>query len=393
MIYKLEKEKCTGCFSCYNICPTNAIEMIEDKEGFKYPIVNEKKCIKCGLCIKICPILNKKEDLDRKLRPKVIAAWSKNNNTRLDSTSGGIFSEIANYIYDIGGEVCGAIFNKENMVEHIISNNKKDLEKIRSSKYLQSDINYIFREIKEKLENGKKILICGAPCQIAGLYNFLGKEYDNLYTCDFICRGINSPKIFKGYIKSLENKYNSKVKKIKFKNKIHGWHNFSTRIDFENGKKYIGGRYVDSYMVGYLQYNAFMRPACYDCKFKGFPKKADITLADFWGIEKIDAKLDNNKGTSMLLINSKKGEELLNNIKEKIEFKEIESEDVFKQNVCNNYSPKKTKAREEVFKNIDKMDYNELNKKFFPCPNNLKKIKISIRENRVLRKIKKIIKG
>ena len=160
--------------------------------------------------------------------------------------------------------------------------------------------------------------------------NFLGKkEYDNLYTCDFICRGMNSPKIFKKYINSLEEKYNSKIKKIKFKNKINGWHNFSTKIDFENGKTYIGGRYTDSYMVGYLKYNAFMRPACYDCKFKTLRKISDITLADFWGIENINSKLDNDCGTSMILLNSTKGEELFNNIKKQVEYCEIVSDKIF----------------------------------------------------------------
>lgn len=393
MIEINNKKDCTSCSACYNICPVNAIEMMEDREGFKYPRVDKQKCINCGLCEKVCPINNKVFRENNSKRPTVIAAWSKNNNVRLDSTSGGIFSELAREIYRENGFVCGAIYNKEWLVEHYISNNENDIDQLRSSKYLQSDIKDNFKKIKELLEQGKKVLICGSPCQIAGLYNFLQqKEYENLYTCDFICRGMNSPKIFKGYINELEKQYHSKVKKIKFKNKIHGWHNFSTKIDFENGKSYIGGRYVDSYMVGYLRYNAFMRPSCYDCKFKDLPRVADITLADFWGIENINPKLDNDRGTSMILLNSAKGKKLFDNVKQNIEYKEVISEEVFKGNVCMANSVEMTEARKKVFENIDKMSYAELNKKFFPKPNFTERVKIKIKTNRTLRKIKKVIK-
>lgn len=393
MIEIKDKRNCTGCFACYSICPKKAIEMKEDKEGFKYPVINRSKCVDCGLCSKVCPVLNKKQIDKREKKPTVYAAWSKKEDVRLDSTSGGIFSELANYFYGNNGYVCGAIYNKHNLVEHIISSNAEDINEIRSSKYLQSDINDIYKKIKEKLEQKKLVLICGSPCQISGLYNFLGKNYDNLYTCDFICRGMNSPKIFKKYIEDLEDKYMSKVKKIKFKNKIHGWHNFSTRIDFENGKKYIGGRYVDAYMLGYLKYNAFMRPSCYECKFKGLPKNSDITLADFWGIEKINLKLDNNKGTSMVLINSEKGKELFDKIKNNIEFEQIKSEDVFEQNVCNSYSPKLTETRKKVFENIDNMTFDELKNNFFQSPTKKERIIIFIKNNKLTFKMKKVIKG
>lgn len=392
MIEIKRKEDCTGCFACYNICPKKAINMAEDNEGFKYPVIDSKKCINCGLCTKVCPMLSKTNVSKKNEKPEVYAAWSKNEEIRLDSTSGGIFSELANYFYDNNGIVCGAIYNENNLVEHVISTNRKDIDNIRSSKYLQSDINDIYKSIKEKLEQKRLVLICGSPCQISGLYNFLGKDYENLYTCDFICRGMNSPKIFKKYINNLEEKYHSKVKKIKFKNKIHGWHNFSTRIDFENGKRYIGGRYVDSYMLGYLKYNAFMRPSCYSCHFKGLPKNSDITLADFWGIENINPSLDNNKGTSMMLINSEKGKKLFNKIKNNIEFEQILSKEIFEQNVCNSSSPKITESRKKVFKNIDKMSYDELKNNYFPVPSKKERIIIFIKNNRLVFSLKKVIK-
>lgn len=392
MINIQNKENCTSCFACYNVCPVNAIEMIEDTEGFKYPKVNEEKCIKCGLCDRICPIINNKSKEGNFIRPKVIAAYTKNNDIRLDSTSGGVFSELAKKIYQDDGYVCGAIYNKEWKVEHIVSNDIKDLDNLRSSKYLQSDINNIFTQIKKILEKGKKVLICGSPCQISGLNNFLQKDYPNLYTIDFICRGMNSPKIFKGYIKNLENKYKSRAVKVKFKHKIHGWHNFSTKVDFENGKSYIGGRYEDSFMIGYLKYNAFMRPSCYNCKFKGLPRRADITLADFWGIERISPKMDQNKGTSMIYINSEKGQKIFDEIKENLVYEEIVSDDVFKENVSMKRSVEMTKERQEVFKNIDKLSYKELSDRYFPEPPISKKIKIRIKNNRVAVKFKNILR-
>lgn len=376
-----------GCHACYNVCPKNAIEMHEDKEGFRYPKINDEKCIKCGLCEKVCPMINIAKNSNFE-PPKVYAAWSKSQDIRLDSTSGGIFSELANQILDEGGYICGAIYNKEWKVEHILTNDKEELENIRSSKYLQSNINDVYRQIKEKLEEKVKVLFCGSPCQVAGLNNYLNRDYENLYTCDFICRGMNSPKIFTMYIHNLEEKYKAKVKKVKFKNKIHGWHNFSTRIDFENGKVYIGNRYIDSFMVGYLKYTAFMRPACYECRFKGFPRKGDITLADFWGIEKINKKLDNDMGTSMVLINSNKGQELFKKIKNNIMFENIESQDVFKDNICTYKSPDRTKERELVFENIDKMTYKELCEKFFKKPGIKERIKIFIKTSKLYRRLK-----
>lgn len=384
MINIENKENCTSCFACYNICPVKAIEMVENSEGFKYPKVNRDKCIKCGLCDRICPVINNKNKEGNSEKPKVIAAYTKDNFIRLDSTSGGAFSEIAKKVYKRNGYVCGAIYNKEWGVEHLISNDIKDLENLRSSKYLQSDINDIFSQIKKLLENGKEILICGSPCQIAGLTNFLQKDYPNLYTLDFICRGMNSPKIFKGYVKYLEDKYKSKAKRIKFKHKIHGWHNFSTKIDFENGKSYIGGRYEDSYMRGYLKFNAFMRPSCYKCKFKGLPRRADITLADFWGIERINPKMDQNKGTSMIYINSEKGQRIFDEIKENIIYEEIPSEEAFKENISMKESVEMTKERKGVFENIDKLSYKELSDKYFPEPSMVQRIKIRMNNNKAM---------
>lgn len=391
MIDIKNKEDCTSCSACFNICPVGAISMEEDIEGFKYPKIDLEKCIKCNLCEKSCPMIEKAKN-DNFEKPIIFAAWSKDEDIRLDSTSGGIFSEIAKVFLKDNQYVCGAVFNENWQVDHILSNDIKDLENLRSSKYLQSNIKYSFKEIKKLLDNHNKVLFCGSPCQVNGLYKYLRNEYENLYTIDFICRGMNSPKIFRMYLESLEKKYKSKVNYIKFKHKIRGWHNFSTKIQFENNKVYIGGRYEDSYMRGYLKYNAFMRPSCYNCKFKEFPRVADITVADFWGIENIDKNLDENKGTSMVLINSKKGKIIFEKTKENVFYKEIKSSKIFDGNICISASPERTINRDNVFQNIDKYSYEELNKRFFPNAGPIEKFKIFLHTNKKIGAIKKKIK-
>lgn len=391
MINIRNKEDCTSCSACLNICPVGAISMEEDVEGFKYPKINLEKCIKCNLCEKVCPMIKKNENNNFE-KPLIFAAWSKDENIRLDSTSGGIFSEIAKLFLKEEQYVCGAVFNQNWEVDHIVSNNMEDLDRLRSSKYLQSNIKYTFKEIKELLDNNSKVLFCGSPCQVSGLYKYLRRKYENLYTIDFICRGMNSPKIFKKYLESLEKRYNSKVNYIKFKHKIRGWHNFSTKIQFENNQIYIGGRYEDSYMRGYLKYNAFMRPSCYNCKFREFPREADITVADFWGIENIDKNLDQNKGTSMVLINSMKGKNIFDRIKENIFYKEIKSSKIFEGNMCIDTSPERTTNRDNVFENIDNYSYEELNKRFFPNAGFIEKVKIFLHTNKNIESMKKKIK-
>lgn len=379
MIDELEKSKCTGCYACVNKCPTHCIHMEEDSEGFPYPKIDKEKCIKCNLCEKVCPIMTLQKEKNHFENPIIIGAYSKNEETRLDSTSGGIFSELAEAIWQENGYVSGAVYDDEWMVKHIVTNSRNDIKKLRSSKYIQSRIENCYREIEEKLKKGNKVMICAAPCQIAGLVNYLGKEYDNLILCDFICRGVNSPKIFKKYLESLEKKYHAKISKIKFKDKTYGWHSFSTRIEFENGKKYIGNRYLDSFMIGYLQYNAFMRPACYECHFKDFPRLSDITLADFWGIENIDKTLDQNKGTSMILLNSQKGKELFEKIKDNLNWKKIDSDKAFIENQCVHKSANMTEARKQVLARMDEMTYDEIKKRYFPGPSKRKKFYLKTR--------------
>ena len=387
MISINNKIDCCGCNACGDVCAHDAITFKTDGEGFWYPVVDKAKCVDCGLCEKVCPIINKARQ-ERYQTPRVFAAYNKDEVVRIDSTSGGLHSALANVMYGEGAYVGGAIYNEGHTVSHIVSSDKELLPQIRSSKYLQSSMLGQYKEIRTLLRKGEKVFYCGTPCQVHALYNFLGKDYPGLTTCDFICRGVNSPKVFLKYMDMLEKRYDSKATGIKFKNKKWGWHNFSMRVDFENGKQYCEDRWHDLFFIGYLQCGNFSRPSCYECQFKGFPQKSDITLADFWGIEKIDPSMDQDKGTSLVMVKSDRGMELFNAAKNQLEWKEFSMEDARKGNPAMDSSLKPAaKNREAFFKALDQMPFDKVAAKFFPLPTFSNKMKRKVR--RILRGFKK----
>lgn len=362
------------------MCAKNAITFKTDIEGFWYPEVNKDICTDCGLCEKVCPILQPADKVIRYNEPRVFAAYTKDDVIRTDSTSGGIHSTLAQKMYEKNAYVGGAVYNEDHTVSQIIDDDPNRLAEIRSSKYLQSDATGVYREIKAKLREGREVFFCGCPCQVQALYKFLGnREYDNLTTCDFICRGVNSPKVFLKYMDMLERQYGAKATKIKFKNKKWGWHNFSMRVNFANGKEYCKDRYHDLFFIGYLQANLLTRPSCYKCHFKGFPQKADITLADFWGIERLDRSMDQDRGTSLVMVNSDKGLALFNSIKGMIIWKEFTMLDAQRGNPAMNESLKTAKPnRGHFYSALDKEPFEKVAKKFFPpMPNKFSTLKIS----------------
>lgn len=376
MIDIKNKVDCCGCNACGDICGKQAISFKTDNEGFWYPKVDENLCVDCGLCDKVCPVQNKASHVERYNEPQVFAAYSKDEAIRLDSTSGGIHSMLAIKMYEKNAYVGGAVYNPDHTVSQIVDNNPRRLPEIRSSKYLQSNAEGVYKEIRSLLVKGKSVFFCGCPCQIHALYNFLGKEYDNLVTCDFICRGVNSPKVFLKYMEMLERQYGAKATEIKFKNKKWGWHNFSMRVNFTNGKEYCKDRYHDLFFIGYLQAGNFTRPSCYECHFKVFPQKADITLADFWGIEKVDQSMDQDKGTSLVMVNSDKGMVLFNSIKDRIEWRQFTLEDARTGNPAMDGSLSSAKPnREAFFNDLDKLPFEEVAAKYFPMPSVWKAIK------------------
>lgn len=309
MIDRLTKQECCGCNACGDICPKGAISFTADQEGFLNPVIDHNKCINCGLCDKVCPSINvdklKRNDFEL---PKCFAAVNKNLEIRFDSTSGGVFSALAKKAYRHKYYVAGAVWNDDWTVSQVISNVRHDLEKLRSSKYIQSDTRGLYKKIKQLLIQGEYVLICGTPCQIAALKSYLGENYENLITIDFICQYVNSPYIWQKYIEFVEKEHNSKVIYIKDKNKELGWRKLCNKIVFENGDVRYDIATENYFRKCYMELGVASRPSCYECKFKGFPRIADITIADFWGVEKYCPKeLDNNLGTSLVLCNSQKG--------------------------------------------------------------------------------------
>lgn len=307
----LPKERCSGCSACYPVCPTNAITMEYNDEGFLYPTVIEEKCTNCGLCSKICPELHFEFNNNPSPTCYAMQAADKIRNV---SSSGGMFSILANYVFEKGGFVCGVAFNKnENWkVEHIIIDNKEDLEKLRGSKYVQSDKKDIFKKIKELLNKDKYVLFSGCPCEVAGLKNYLRKTYDKLITVDLLCASAESPKIWEKYLK--ENFIDNKIKNIKFRDKASfGW-TLQLSVYFENGDYYRESGLENEY-CRFFSSHIMSRKSCYKCSFSILPKVADITIGDFWDIRGYDKRLDDKKGTSLILSNNSKGDAFLKEIK------------------------------------------------------------------------------
>lgn len=378
MIKIENKENCCGCWACANICPKDAITMVEDEKGFKYPKIDKEKCINCGLCEKVCPIINNKSV---KREVKAYACFNKNLETRMNSSSGGIFSLIANYILDLNGIVFGAQFDKEFNVVHSYIDNKKDLYKFQCSKYVQSEIGDTYRKAKELLDNDKYVLFTGTPCQIEGLYKFLRKDYDKLYTQDFICHGVPSPRVWRKYLKETNNKYSAQPKKISFRSKDNSWQDFELKIQYKNNV-YRNTQGKDTYLRAFLN-DICLRDSCYKCNFKKKNRVSDITLADFWGIDNIDKSMNDDKGTSLVVVNSDKGKELFEKLKDNMEYKEVNLDDAIKYNMNMITSVKMNKNREKFFNELDETDLDSLVKKY------IKKRSIV---RRVLGKAKRIVK-
>lgn len=308
MIDKVSVADCALCGACINACPTDAIRFKKQYLDFCYPDIDADLCINCNKCDLSCPILGEKSKPENGF-PIAFAAQSKNDEVRMRSSSGGAFYELADKMLKDGGYVCGAVFDEEFHVKHIVSNSKNDVYRMMGSKYAQSDVGYCYREIKEKLIAGEKVLFSGCPCQVAGLRTFLGKEYRNLLLVELICHGIPSDQMLQAYIHMQEKKYGAKLKRMEFRNKAKGWHGSSVRMEFENQRIYSKPITADAYMNGFLG-STTLKSSCYDCHFRNFAAGSDIILGDFWGAE-VELSEDDNKGISAILVNSGKGMDLL----------------------------------------------------------------------------------
>lgn len=350
------KEKCSGCSACANVCPTNCIEMVADNEGFLYPATDYNKCINCELCRNICPANNE-------YKPSAViqayAAKNKNIDIRLSSSSGGIFSALAEKTLLNKGVVYGAAFNEDNEVFHIEIKNKKDLAKLRGSKYVQSNIDLIYKSIKSNLINKVEVLFSGTPCQIQGLYAFLGRDYSNLITVEVICHGTPSPAVFKKYKEELEKVFNSKITSINFRAKENGWKKFNNTYVFKNGKTLTEGLHENIYMEGFLK-NLYLRPSCHNCPANNYRSGSDLALADFWGIENVVDGFDDDKGSSLVIIKSIKAKKSIESLKEVFDLVEVNIENVVQYNSCIVSSVAPHKSREQFFANYQDANISDL---------------------------------
>ena len=367
MIDIKRKEDCCGWNACGDACPKGCITFKEDIEGFSYPVVDKETCIDCHLCEKACPIINveklKKNDFEQ---PECHAAVSKNIMTRFASTSGGMFSVLALQMYKQGGYVGGAIFDEGWMVSQLISNDKSDLEKIRGSKLHQSNSQGFYEKVRDLLKAGENVLVCGIPCQMAALRSFLKKDYENLIIVDLICRGINSPKVFSKWLSFLEDEHGAKVQHFRVKSKELGWRKLTTKVVFENGKVLYDTNDTNFFTIGYLSTGVYCRPSCYECKFKGFPRIADITIGDFWGAgNTIGEEMDGDIGTSIVLLNNEKGKKYYQSIASKLKEKVVPFDVVVKGNpaLISPLLPSKVN-REDFYNDLDKSNFKDIAAKY-----------------------------
>ena len=331
--------------------------MRADSEGFDYPVINHETCTECGLCVRICPISNHWNNPATFDFPQVFAAYHQSERVRSKSASGGIFPALAQSVLEDKGMVFGAAFDEHFRLSHIGVETETELGPLIGSKYVQSRIGAAFKEVKNVLKRNKPVLFTGTPCQIVGLYNFLQRDDDHLFTCDLICHGVPSPKVFQKYIGYLEESHNSKVIQYKFRSKYFGWHSYGIQITFANGKIINTTNQQDPYTIGFLD-NLFLRPICSICPYTSLHRHADITIGDFWGIEKYMPELNDNKGVSAILVNTAKGSRLFEGCQSLILTRQSEVQQVIQPSLVSPSIPSSHRA--SFFADLDRLSFGDV---------------------------------
>lgn len=358
--------ECSGCAACYSICNHKAISMQTDENGFLIPVRDNNLCTKCGLCEKVCPIEH--PDYSYSLNPSAFAAYDPKE--RRYSSSGGIFYTIAKYVIAQGGVVFGAAFDGNMQLRHIAVETIEGLELLRGSKYVQSNIGEIFKDVAKQLKLNRLIYFTGTPCQIAGLKSFLRKPYDNLITSDLVCHGVPSQKLFDMHLKYLENRTGSKVDAYSFRD-CRYWM-IREKVHYTNGKETVVNDgnmspYLYAFGLGYSY-----RECCFDCKFAKIPRQGDITLADYWGVGRFHPEIDDRGGVSMVLLNTAKGLYIWNKVKQNLVIKTSSLE------ACKTYNPnlvcssKKPEKRKEFLRKLKNESYETLSSTILRCPPSMK---------------------
>lgn len=358
---------CTGCQACRMSCKHSAIQMVENEKGNIYPIINEEKCTGCQRCINTCPALHPISTNNQK-QPRVFAGWTKNGKQRKRSTSGGLSFVISKHIVKNKGIFCGVIWTEQG-AEHQICEDISMLNKFQGSKYAHSDVRNTYIEIQNLLKTGKKVLFTGTPCQVAGLKNFLRKEYDNLYTVDLVCHGVPSRLFLRQTIKNIEKKYNSKVIDIRFREKTPDQYHTSMNYYLENGKV-DSERYSKSFFFRSFVDNYILRENCFHCQYSSLQRISDITLADFWNYTPYNLKFRSyRKGTSLILLNTDKGEELFSEIKNELIYEERSIQEALKSNQNLKKPQEKPQLYEEFWKDyFNGVEQNTLHKRYLTSP-------------------------
>ena len=347
---------CCGCSACEQVCPKQAISMKENKNGFSYPVIDDSLCVDCGLCVKKCQYLTDSNIIETRKEPKVYAVISENTEALKRSSSGGAAYVLGETVIENNGVVFGAVYSDEMEIVHRKIEKKEDLKYVQGSKYAQSKIKDSYKQAEECLKKGQKVLFTGTPCQIGGLYNFLGKDYEELYTMDIICYGVSSPGIFKEYIKWKENKTKGKIKSINFRSKIDRWGISVTEIEYRDRKKLVKYSDDDEWYKTFLSHIA-TREACHSCLYTNLQRKSDITVGDFWGIEKYKPDLNCEKGLSKVMINTEKGEKIFKQCKDGVWNEEMVLESAIRPNL--QHPPKKNEKRDRFFEDYEKLGFYE----------------------------------
>ncbi len=347
-----EGDKCVGCGACQEACPNKCISLFPNREGFLYPRINEDTCVACGKCISVCPL--HQEKLCSPVL-SVVGARAEDENLVKQSSSGGIFSVLAQYVINEGGVVYGASSDFEEVgrikVRHERVKNNNELAKLRGSKYVQSDLRGIYAKVKTDLDSNIQVLFSGTPCQINGLCSFLGKEYDNLILVDIICHGAPSPKVLQKYIES----FDEAITGIQFRSKRKGWRHYN--IELYSGEKliYSNDRFHDLYLRAFIG-GLFLRPSCYACSFKGHNRKADITLADFWSVGSVIPEIDHDEGVSLVAIHSPVGERIFEKCSYMMQVFPLDSTDIISDNFSYSKSENPHRNREKFMNDLDSVE-------------------------------------
>lgn len=362
-------QNCSSCAACANVCARNAISMQLDAEGFYRPVIDAGKCVECGACERACPWNKPVENPNvANVSPKTVAAYAKDEPVRLLSSSGGIFTVLAERILDDGGVVIGVAQTAPTHFEHIVVDDKADLAKLRGSKYVQADVGLVYREVRGLLKAGRKVLFSGAPCQVAGLYSMLGNAATaDLFTVDIVCHGTPSVKVFEKSVREQEKVNNAVFSGVNFRDKTTGWNSYSLSCHFDNGQSFRMHHDRSKYMRLFLS-RICQNVSCDDCRYRKLPRIADITLGDYWGISKYHPEMNDNKGTSVVLLNTTPGSMLFESVADKVVQCDSKVEYAIAGNPCIVRSSKPHPKRAEFFANLDKYSLDQLIKMYCPSP-------------------------